>query len=162
MPRECTICRHGEGYAINVALVQRDPYRHIAALYDVSTAALQRHSHDHIPPLLLQAARAVEVANADDLLARVEELRLKAMDVLGEAEDAHDHRVMLAAIDRASKQLELLARLMGEISDAPQINILVSPEWITLRSRLLYALDAYPEARGSVLRAIEGAGNGGA
>ena len=160
MPRRCTICDHVERHAINVALVQRDSYRHIASYYDVSTRALQRHSQKHLPKLLVEASRGVEVANADDLLAKVEELRLKAMDVLTQAEEAHDHRIVLAAIDRASKQLELLAKLLGEISDAPQVNIHLHPEWIELRTVIVGALEAHPEARGAVLRAIEGVDNG--
>src|SRR5215211_1493204 len=121
-----------------------------------TTAALA----EHLPKLLVEASRGVEVANADDLLAKVEELRLKAMDVLTQAEEAHDHRVVLAAIDRASKQLELLAKLLGEISDAPQVNIHLHPEWIELRTVIVGALEPHPEARGAVLRAIEGVDNG--
>jgi hypothetical protein len=82
VPRRCTICDHVERHAINVALVQRDSYRHIASYYDVSTRALQRHSQKHLPKLLVEASRGVEVANADDLLAKVEELRRKKRTII--------------------------------------------------------------------------------
>ena len=137
MPRTCTVCAHDEHHAINVALVHRDPYRAIAARYGVSKPALQRHSHEHLPKLLVESKHSLEVANADDLLAKVEELRCKAMEVLEKAEEASDHRVMLAAIDRASKQLELLAKLMGEISDAPQINLHLRPEFVAVRTAIV-------------------------
>ena len=57
MPRSCTICTHDEAHAINVALVHRDAYRHIASRYEVSTGALQRHAREHLPELLRRMSR---------------------------------------------------------------------------------------------------------
>ena len=114
MPRECTVCAHDLTHEINVALVQPGASnRRIASQYGVTERAIRNHRTEHIPELLLKASQATEAARADELLAQVEELRLKAMTVLEEAEEAHDHRMVLAAIDRASKQLELLAHLLG-------------------------------------------------
>ena len=56
--------------------------------------------------------------------------------------------------------LELQAKVEQLIQTPPTVNILMTPEWVSLRTRLIYALDACPEARGSVLRALEGGGNG--
>lgn len=56
--------------------------------------------------------------------------------------------------------LELLAKLLSELDDRPQVKLLVSPEWLELRAVIVAALEPYSEARGAVLRAIEGAGNG--
>ena len=160
MPRACTICSHDLRHEINVALAQREePYRHIASHYGVSTGALQRHSKDHLPKLLVEASQAVEVAKGEELLARVEELRGEAMGVLAAAKEEHDHRTVLAAIDRASRQLELLARLLGELQEN-QINIHLHPEWLELRGVIVTALEPHPAARDSILRALEGAGNG--
>lgn len=161
MSRTCTVCTHDERHQINLALVTtRDPYRDIAQQFGVSKDAVMRHSRNHLPKLLVEATQALEVANADDLLAKVEELRVKAMDVLTEAEEAKDHRTMLAAIDRASKQLELLAKLMGELSDAPQINLTLSPEWLEVKTAVVLALEPYEEAQTAVARALEGVGCG--
>jgi 3-dehydroquinate synthase class II len=160
LSRSCTVCSHPDSVLINEALViEGQSNRALTRQYDLSKDAVRRH-REHIPQLLVKASQAMEVVDADDLLAKVEELRQKAMDVLAEAEDAHDHRVVLAAIDRASKQLELLAKLLGEISDAPQINLTLNPEWLELRAVIVGALEPYSDARGAVLRAIEGAPNG--
>jgi hypothetical protein len=61
---------------------------------------------------------------------------------------------VLAAIDRAARQLELLARLRGELNEAPVINIHTHPEWIELRIVILRALEPYPEAKAAIVRAI--------
>ena len=159
MPRTCTVCSHDLRHEINVALVQREPYRAIARQYGLGRDALARHSREHLPKLLVEASQAVEVAKGEQLLARVEELRGEAMGVLAAAKEEHDHRTVLAAIDRASRQLELLARLLGELQEN-QINIHLHPEWLELRGVIVTALEPHPAARNSILRALEGVGNG--
>jgi hypothetical protein len=144
-----------------VALVHRDPYRTIADRYGLSQSALKRHSKEHIPQLLVKAKQATEVADADDLLARVEELFEEAKEVLEAAKDTHDLRVVLAAIDRASRQLELLGRLRGELNEQPVFNIITHPEYVEARTLIVEALAPYPEAKDAVARALEN-GTGGA
>jgi hypothetical protein len=161
VPRKCTVCGHDESHQINVALVQSgSSNRRIASQYSVSERAIRAHRAEHLPELLLQASRSIDVANADDLLAKIEELYSEAMAVLEAGKDGSDYRLVLSAIDRAGKQLEVLAEMRGELNRQPVMNLLVAPEWVSLRTKLLYALDAYPQARGSVLRALEGAGDG--
>jgi hypothetical protein len=160
MPRSCTICAHDERHQINVALVHREPYRHIAKRFAVSTAALQRHVRDHLPKLLVEAKGAVEAADADDLLAEVRDLQARTLAILEATEETHEHRTALAAIREARGNLELLARLLGELSEAPTVNIHLSPEWVEIRTAIVLALEPHEEARRDVLRALGGGGNG--
>jgi hypothetical protein len=55
----------------------------------------------------------------------------------------------------------LLAKLLGELDERPVVNLTLSPEWLELRAVIIGALEPHPEAREAVVRAIEGAGNGG-
>ncbi len=71
MPRTCTVCSHRDREAIDQALVSGEPFRHIATRTGTSTAALQRHKHDHVPRSLAKAKEAQELAHADGLLDRV-------------------------------------------------------------------------------------------
>jgi hypothetical protein len=160
MPRTCTVCSHDLHHEINVALVHREPFRHIASRYDLSTGALQRHSRDHIPELLLEAREAIERDDAEDLAGELVRVKEDVHRLKEKAEEDGDLRTALLGCDKALKALELQAKVEQLIQTAPTVNILVAPEWIELRTTLLYALDAYPEARGSVLRALEEADNG--
>lgn len=160
MPRSCTVCTHDEAHAINVALVQRDPFRHIASLYEVSTSALQRHAREHLPALLARAKDAVEVADADSLLNRVEALQSRTEAILVEVEGTDLYGVKLAAIREMRRNLELIGEVTKELVRTPTLNLYLSPEWLELRAVVVGALEPYPDARGSVLRAIEGASNG--
>ena len=56
--------------------------------------------------------------------------------------------------------MELLGKLAGELDDRPQVNVLVSPEWLELRAVIVGALEPHSEACGAVLKAIEGVSNG--
>ncbi len=160
MPRSCTVCTHDERHAVNVALVQREPYRHIASRYSVSTGALQRHAKDHLPELLAKAKDAVDVAEADSLLERIEGLYKRTEAILEAAEEGKEWGTALAAIRECRGNLELLGRVTKELETAPTFNLHLNPQWLELRALIVAALEPYSEARGSVLRAIEGMGNG--
>ncbi len=131
MPRTCTVCAHPERETIDRALVAGEPSRQIAARYgSLSRPAIQRHGENHLPATLLKASEAEEVARADDLLFQVRDLQEHALNILDKAEDAGELGIALRAIKEARGNFELLAKLLGELSDAPQVNILVSPEWL--------------------------------
>lgn len=162
MPRTCTICEHPEREEIDRALVGETSNLSVSSLFGVSESAVRRHKGNHLPAKLVLAEKAAEVADADNLLDQVGDLQRRTMAVLEAAEASHEHRTALSAIREARGNLELLAKLIGQLDERPQINVLVSPEWLELRTVIVGALDAHPDARESVLRAIEGPPSGAA
>jgi hypothetical protein len=52
--------------------------------------------------------------------------------------------------------------LIGELDDTPQVNVLVSPEWLELRADIVTALEPHPEALRAVVGPLESGGNGSA
>jgi len=160
MPRRCTVCDHPERHCIDETLVSGAPYRGIAKQFGISESAVYRHKTEHLPANLLKAKEAEEVAQADDLLDQVRHLQAHALDILDRAKNGGDLRTALAAISQARGNLELLGKLAGELGDET-VNITLSPQWLELRAVIVSALECHPEARGAVLKAIEGAGNAG-
>ncbi len=165
MARRCTVCTHTEREAIEAALLAGEPLRDIAGQRGVSKSALQRHQMEHIPAALAKAQEAQEAAHAIDLVKQLREVDATALSILAEARQGHDPDLALRAMDRIHKQLELQAKLLGQLDERPQVNILVSPEWIAIRTTLLTALAPYTEARVAVARALlqleAGDGRGG-
>jgi hypothetical protein len=51
---------------------------------------------------------------------------------------------------RVQRQIELQAKLLGDLDERPVINVLVSSEWVAVRTVLLEALSPYPDARAAV------------
>ena len=131
----------------------------LVAKYRVSKDALSRHKANHLPATLVKAQEAQEVAQADDLLEEVRSLQGRALGILDKAEDAGDLRTALGAIREARGNLELLAKLLGEL-DERTVNVLITPEWLQLRAVVVGALEPHLEARRAVLRAIEAVGDG--
>ncbi len=54
------------------------------------------------------------------------------------------------AIGEARRNLELLAKLIGQLDTRPTFNLLIAPEWLAVRTVLLSALAPYPAARAAV------------
>ena len=95
------------------------------------------------------------------MLSQVKHLQTRALTILDKAEGAGELRTALGAIREARGNLELLAKLLGELDERP-VNVIISPEWLELRTVIVGALEPYSEARGAVLEAIEGKSDAGA
>ncbi len=73
--------------------------------------------------------------------------------------------LVLKTANRLQGQLELLSKLMGDLEDGNVFNVVVSADWVQIRTGLLSALAPYPEARQAVattLQVIEGGRSHGA
>ena len=154
VPRTCTVCAHEDRAELEGTLVAGVPLRTIADRFRVSKTALVRHKEKHLPASLAKAREAEEIANADGLLEQLRSLHGRTLAILVASEDAGDLRTALGAVREARNNLELLAKLLGEIDEAPRVNVLISAEWVAVRSALLEALVPYPEARAAGAAAL--------
>src|SRR5262249_26215106 len=103
---------------------------------------------------------AREAASGDDLLNRLLTLSRETAEILQEARKAGKHDLALRAIARAESQLELQARLLGELKDREvTVNVLALPEWTALQNRILVALESHPAAKLAVSLALIGSGD---
>jgi hypothetical protein len=150
MPRTCTVCEHPRREEIDRALVAGDANTKLSSVFAVSEQALRRHKGSHLPAKLVMAQAAEEEAEADKLLGQVRDLQRRVLDILDKAEEAGELRTALSAIREARGNLELLAKLLGELDERPVTNVLVSAEWVTLRTAMMEALGPYPRARVAV------------
>jgi hypothetical protein len=141
------VCTHADKEAIDEALVGGIAFPALVAKYRVSKDSLSRHRANHLPATLAKAHEAGEVARGDGLLADVRDLQARAYNILDKAEGAGDLRTALGAIREARGNLELLAKLLGELDERPVTNVLVSAEWVTVRTAMMEALDPHPQAR---------------
>jgi len=163
MPRTCTICNHPERASIEQAIVAGTSYRHIASQWNVGYKSVDRHAAGHVSATIKQAQEAKDEAQALDVVKQLKVINNVSMNILKGARDAKENSLALSAIDRIVKQLELQAKLLGDLDDRPVINVLLTPEWLTIRAAITSALAPYGEAREAValaLMALEGATNG--
>jgi hypothetical protein len=75
---------------------------------------------------------------------------------LVETKHADPRELVLKTAARLQAQVELLAKLIGELQqEGRTVNITLSAEWIELRTIMLQVLAPYPDARLAVARALE-------
>jgi hypothetical protein len=154
MTRVCTVCNHPEAFEINEKLiVEGASVRDIAGRYGLEKSTVQRHK-DHIPQLLVKASEAQQVADADALLDQVKDLQGRTLDILSRAEDQAEDERALKAVREVRSNIELLARLAGELKEGTTINLTMHPEWIEIRTVLVQVLDSYPAAKQAVADAL--------
>jgi hypothetical protein len=125
MARNCSVCRHDKREEIDRALLAQVPFRHVAACFSISATAAFRHSKSHIPAALMKAKQAADEVKADTLFDRLREINREARAILEEARGAgsKDNDLALKAIARIEKQLELEARLLGELDESTKIAV---------------------------------------
>jgi hypothetical protein len=179
MPRRCTICDHPERADIDKALVAGEPFRNIARRSGTSVSSLHRHRQSHIVELLAkvqspstpeeaarkqelighqEALEAGELRHAIDVVQQLRAINAACLEVLKQARTDGKHAILLQAVDRIARQIELQAKLLGQIQDGQTVNVAILPEWHGLRQSVLEALQPYPEAKLAVVRALKGVG----
>jgi hypothetical protein len=132
--KSCSICRHAQVAKINAALIGGASYRDTSGRFGTSKSALERH-RPHIAKAIGRAKKAVakrdeaiaekqetvtaiqEAVQAGTLLDRLLAVHKDTREIFKEAREAKDHTTALRAIARMERQLELEARLLGELKD---------------------------------------------
>ena len=154
MPRLCTICESEHRREVDASLVRGESMRKIAARYDMNRESVRRHRHEHLPALLALAYAAEQVAEANRLLSRVQAMTERMEDWLERAERSHNYAEVRRFAGEWRHQIELLAKLAGQLQQEGTVNITISAEWIELKAVLVEALRPHPQALGDVLSAI--------
>jgi hypothetical protein len=135
-------------------LVNGRSNRRIAAQFNVTEQAVRRHKSEHLPAAMVKAAEAEDVAHAIDVVKQLKAINAACLAVLGDARRDRDGELVLKAVDRVQRQIELQAKLLGDLDDRPQIALVTAPEWLVVRSALLQVLQGYPEARAAVAASL--------
>ncbi len=100
-----------------------------------------------------QGKRAPRKAALSELLARVAGIAPGIR--LVETKHADPRELLLQTSRRLEGASELMARLVGELQDVPTLNVILSPEWTTLRRVILTTLVPYPDAQRALVAALE-------
>ena len=154
MAQKCTVCAHAGVGKINKQIVDGVPFDTLAKANGLTVSALQRHNKGHFPAQLAKAKKAKEAAAADSLMDRVAALNSKAEDVYSKALKADNLIAAIGAIRELRGITELYAKITGELQAQAVTNIVIMPEWMSLRNVILVALEPYPDARRAVVEAV--------
>jgi hypothetical protein len=157
MPQPCSVCALPGRQDVDEALVAGVAYREIAKRNGCSISSLSRHRKDHISPALRAVEAAAVESGGQTTAERIQGLYGRAERILEAAEADGNGGLALSSIRELRSIVELLARITGELDTRPVtqiLNVQSSQEWIDLRTTILAALAAYPDARMAVVEAL--------
>lgn len=156
MPQPCSICISPQRAEIEKALVSGEPLRDIAGRCPVSRSALHRHKQEHLPGHLVKAHEEESIGQAIDVVRQLKAINAACLEILQKSRADGKLSISLGAVDRIHRQIELQAKLLGELQETgPQVNVLVAAEWHEVRVNVLAALSPFPEARSAVARVLD-------
>jgi hypothetical protein len=112
--------------------------------------AVQRHKEEHLPASMVKAKESEDVGHAIDIVKQLKAINGASLQILNEARLSGNGELVLKAVDRVQRQVELQAKLLGDLDERPQVNMLLAPEWVSIRGTVLSALAPFPEARAAV------------
>jgi len=114
--RRCTVCRHPQVEAIDLALSASSPSA-VAAQFGVGVSSLERHKAKHLRPALAKVAEKREYVTASAIVDRLEDLLIRANQNLDLAEAKGNTRDRSLAIREVRATLETIGKVLGEFRD---------------------------------------------
>jgi hypothetical protein len=164
---QSSITRHEARAQIERDLAIGLPLRRLARKYGVSKDSLHRH-RKRLPPQLRAAMLAqslrpevdldkLRTVESEGLLVNLAAQRAKLLLWQDAAASAEQYQVASAIAAQLHRNLELVGKYLGEFAQhhrVAHVNMMISPEYLELRSILLRALLPFPEARRAVADAI--------
>ena len=82
-----------------------------------------RHKAAHLPAVLVAAKQAADVSYAGSVFERLQTLRAETRAILAEARAAATPMIALVAVGRIEKQLELEAKLLGQLNESARVAV---------------------------------------
>ena len=82
-----------------------------------------RHKSNDIPATLAKAKQAEDEVRAETLYDRLKAINRETAEILAEARESNSLSIALAAINRVERQLELEARLLGQLNDGTKVAV---------------------------------------
>jgi hypothetical protein len=121
----------------------------------MSEAAVRRHKAEHLPEAMIKAQEQTDVRQAIAVVAQLRAINGVALAVLREAREDRNGELALKAVDRIQRQLELQAKLLGELQqEGTIVNIYTAPEWLQIRALVIQAVTPYPDAAKAITAAL--------
>ncbi len=167
----CTVCKNPKSDAITLRLSRGEAIKALASEYQVSPYALRRHAR-HIPPQMLEQLKASAKREAD--IARLRNLRVEESELLIArlVQERRDltrlattleaqadlrganmvRRSLIMLHDLEARVLELIGRHESKVVNNNAV--VISPDYLLVRSALASALARYPEAKRAIMEAL--------
>lgn len=155
MARACTICTNPKRSEIELSVANGVSNRRIASQYGMSETSVRRHMAEHIKQAAKEQQAKLDEAKTLDVLKQLQAINATTLRILQAAQaNPKTYGLALQAIDRVQKQIELQAKLLGDLNEGTQVDIHLDPQWVNMRELIFRALEAFPEARRALAQVL--------
>lgn len=153
--RTCLVCDNPkrDEYDQALALGKMTPAQ-VARKISVHRSSVTRHMKNHLLPQVRADVEEDPTLGQVNILDELRNLYRRMRLHLERAEKADNWQAIRGFHSEARQDLELLAKLLGQLDERPQVNLLVSNEWAVIRMAIMQALEPYPDARLAVAKAL--------
>jgi hypothetical protein len=168
----CTVCKHPEKWRIELLLASGASVEALGRKFGLSGDAIGRHWKNHVDDQA-KVGHLAGIANLEKLAEQASEHGSSALDYLQIARNtiltqlsvvqlAGDARTVGYLVGQLTRVLEVIGKVSGELATAAgSVNVTNNiqfmtehPAFIRLQSVILRALQAHPQAREDVVRAL--------
>ena len=156
MPQICRCCSHGDRDMIDDLIIRGFPNRRIAAQFNLKEQSVRRHKASHLSKTLLAAEQMKELARADALVERLQNLLSEAEALLREFKQKGDLRGAVSSLGELRRIIDMIAKLGTEIWEHQAVNIHRDPAWSQIRTKIIRVLDKYPDAKKDIMSMLRG------
>lgn len=157
MAKPCRLCKHPDREALETALLRQERTRgDVAKVLGVTRQAVDQHINKHVPEAVrLAISQAKDTQAGLNVAQQLMEINQASRKILEAALVAKDPNLALKAIDRVEKQLELQAKLLGDIETGVTVNVNQAPAYVEFRALVLNILDGYPEVKAKLVERLK-------
>ena len=153
----CKVCLHPRRSEIEQQIADRTLTQSRAAIIvSCHNSTVSRHMRFCVAPHVAELARReARELQAIDVIHQLAQSHQTTQRILEKALSEGKERVALKALEVEIKQLELSAKLTGQLNEAPQVNLLMNPEFMKLKQIIVKQLAPFPEARLALSEALD-------
>ena len=156
LPR-CGVCRHPDHREYERQILTCEiTQKQAAERMRVHRSSLSRHMRICVAKRFTQLVKP-EPTQVDDLnvINALTSSHQTTLEILHDSLNDGDRKTALMAINAETKQLDLMAKVTGQYNEGPQINLLLSNEWLILKQTIISAVEPLgPDARLKVSDAL--------
>jgi hypothetical protein len=143
---KCGMCKHPDHLIYEAKIASHDiTMRKSSEEMQIDVATVSRHMSRCVPKrigaVMKPEPTEVEGLNVVNTLMGVHQ---DVRDIFMRSIEAGDDRTALKALETELKQLSLLAKVTGQLSEGPasQINLMMNPDFVQLKQTIFNTLDS--------------------
>jgi hypothetical protein len=146
---QCKFCNYRDAAILEGQIATKQITQvQASTIIGCNKSTVSRHMSNCVPKKIAECMRPApakeETLNVVDVLTTSHSKTLKILDdSLAEG----DRKTALMALQTEIRQLTLNAKLTGQLNEAPQVRLLMHPEFVKLKQILIKTLEPFPDAR---------------